>query len=71
MLSQSLKPLAEALEVPDRVVFSRQPMSDDLYNRLLNDLGYKEKEWMRRLTREALARATGLSNREAVASTRL
>ncbi|MCS3419317.1 hypothetical protein M2399_004354 [Pseudomonas sp. BIGb0450] len=71
LLSQSLKPLAEALGVPERVVFSRQPMSDDLYNRLLNDLGYKEKEWMRRLTREALARATGLSNREAVASTRL
>lgn len=71
LLSQSLKQLAEALEAPERVVFSRQPMSDDLYNRLLNDLGYKEKEWMRRLTHEALARATGLSNRNAPESTDL
>ena len=68
---EALKALADELEVQESLVFSGEEMSDDLYNRLLNDLGYNEKQWMRRLTREALARAGGLSNREAVASTRL
>lgn len=51
---ESLKKLAEALEVPESVVFSGEPLSDELYNRLLNDLGYSSQEWLRRLTREAL-----------------
>lgn len=62
-LRETLRTLGEAVQAPDSVVFADDPMSEDLYNRLLNDLGYSEKEWMRRLTREALARATGRSNR--------
>jgi HPt (histidine-containing phosphotransfer) domain-containing protein len=70
-LRHSLKGLADALEVPESVVFSGNEMSDDGYNRLLNDLGYSEKQWMRRLTREALANAAGLSNRRVIESTHL
>lgn len=70
-LKQSLKHLADELEVPESVVFSGDEMSAERYNRLLNDLGYNEKQWMRRLTREALANATGLSNRRVIESTHL
>jgi hypothetical protein len=38
-------------------------LDDAHYNRLLNDLGYNEQEWMRRLTRRALNEATGRRNR--------
>jgi hypothetical protein len=55
--------LTDAVQVPESVVFSDEPMSDELYNRLLNDLGYNQQEWMRRLTRRALDKATGHSNR--------
>lgn len=61
---EQLKTLADELEVPETVVFADTPMSDDLYNRLLNDLGYNEKEWMRRLTRQALDKAGERRNRE-------
>lgn len=70
-LKQRLKRLADELEVPESVVFSGNDMSDDVYNRLLNDLGYSEKQWLRRLTREALANATGLSNRRVIEPTHL
>ncbi len=70
-LKQTLKRLANELEVLESVVFSGDEMSAELYNRLLNDLGYNEKEWMRRLTREALANATGLSNRRVIETTHL
>jgi hypothetical protein len=59
-----LKTLADELEVPESVVFADTPISDELYNRLLNDLGYNEKEWMRRLTRQALDKAGERRNRE-------
>ncbi|MEX5580279.1 NEL-type E3 ubiquitin ligase domain-containing protein [Pseudomonas lurida] len=55
--------LTDAVQVPESVVFSDEPMGDELYNRLLNDLGYNQQEWMRRLTRRALDKATGHSNR--------
>jgi Leucine-rich repeat (LRR) protein len=70
-LKQSLKHLADELEVPESVVLSGNALSDELYGRLLNDLGYNEKEWMRRLTREAMTKATGMTNRQTVLSTRL
>lgn len=70
-LRQSLKRLVDELEVPESVVFSGNEMTDDFYNRLLNDLGYREKEWMRHLTREALAKASGLSNRQLVETSHL
>ncbi len=62
-LRAPLMALADAAQVPESVVFSDEPMGDELYNRLLNDLGYNQQEWMRRLTRRALAKATGRSNR--------
>ncbi|WP_404487077.1 dermonecrotic toxin domain-containing protein [Pseudomonas sp. HT11] len=62
-LRAALKHLAEAVQVPESVVFTAKPMDDAQYNRLLNDLGYNEQEWMRRLTRRALSDATGRSNR--------
>lgn len=62
-LRDTLSALAEAMQVPESVVFTNEPLPDELYNRLLNDLGYNEKEWMRQLTRQALARDTGRRNR--------
>jgi hypothetical protein len=62
-LRDTLKTLAETLEVPESVVFADEAMTDERYNRLLNDLGYNEKEWMRRLTRQALNTAVGYTNR--------
>ena len=38
-------------------------MPDEQYNRLLNDLGYNEKAWMRKVTRDALVAANGMSSR--------
>ncbi|AZE82511.1 hypothetical protein C4J98_1082 [Pseudomonas orientalis] len=49
------------LQLDDLQTAQAQP--EEVYNRLLNDLGYNEKEWMRQLTRQALARETGRSNR--------
>lgn len=63
VLRDTLRTLGEALQLPDSVVFADAPMSDDVYNGLLNDLGYKEKECLRQLTRQALARDTGRRNR--------
>lgn len=60
---EELKALAYELDVPESVVFADTPMSDELYNRLLNDLGYNEKEWMRSLTRKALKKARARRNR--------
>lgn len=62
-LREQLKALAQELDVPETVAFADAPISDDTYNRLLNDLGYNEQEWMRRLTREALDKASGRTNR--------
>ncbi|KTC42601.1 hypothetical protein AO260_33240, partial [Pseudomonas sp. ABAC21] len=62
-LRERLKTLADAAQVPESVVFADAPMSDDVYNRLLNDLGYNQQEWMRRLTRTALTAAANRTNR--------
>ncbi|MGY3175202.1 hypothetical protein ACVWYU_004626 [Pseudomonas sp. TE12234] len=56
-LRTRLKALANDLPVPDTVIFADEPMSEDIYNRLLNDIGYDEKELSRRLTREAMRKA--------------
>ena len=63
LLHDTLSTLGEAVQAPHSVVFADEPMSDEVYNGLLNELGYKEKEWMRQLTRQALVRDTGRSNR--------
>lgn len=63
-LREQLKALADELHTQESVVFADTPISDALYNRLLNDLGYNEKEWMRGLTREALKKAHLRRNRE-------
>lgn len=62
-LRERLKTLADAVQAPESVVLTDAPINDDLYNRLLNDLGYNQQEWMRRLTRAALTAAADRTNR--------
>ncbi|MNX89527.1 putative E3 ubiquitin-protein ligase ipaH7.8 [compost metagenome] len=56
-LRNKLIELMNGFSIQEDTVFSGTPISDDIYNRLLVDLGDEEKELSRRLTREALARA--------------
>jgi hypothetical protein len=49
--------------VPQPHVLTGQPMTDDRYNLLLNELGYREKQWMRELTHQALERHNEQRNR--------
>lgn len=56
-LRTRLKELTNDFIVPDSVIFADEPMSEDVYNRLLNDIGHDEKELSRRLTREAMRKA--------------
>jgi hypothetical protein len=56
-LRARLRDLMNDLPVPDTVVFADEPISDADFDRFLIDLGYEEKELLRRLTREALGRA--------------
>jgi hypothetical protein len=53
-LKQRLQDLARRLGVDDSVVLADQDMSDEVYGRLLYDMGYEEKELSRTLTRAAL-----------------
>ncbi|MBV6660450.1 hypothetical protein KV572_05870 [Pseudomonas yamanorum] len=62
-LRLTLKGLADALGVPHPQVLTGQPMTDDSYNLLLNELGYREKQWMRELTHQALERHSKQRNR--------
>lgn len=62
-LRVSLMGLADALAVPQPHVLTGQPMTDDRYNLLLNELGYREKQWMRELTHQALERHSEQRNR--------
>jgi len=62
-LRLTLKGLADALGVPHPQVLTGQPMTDDSYNLLLNELGYREKQWMRELTHQALERHSEQRNR--------
>jgi hypothetical protein len=45
------------LPIPQSLVFTDQPISDSTFDRLLEDLGYDEKELSRNLTRTALGKA--------------
>jgi hypothetical protein len=56
-LEKKLKELARQLPVPESVVFTGREMTDEVYNRLINDLFEDEKELARRLTRMALRMA--------------
>jgi hypothetical protein len=49
--------LMNGFSIQEDTVFSGTPISEDIYNRLLVDLGDEEKELSRRLTREAMTRA--------------
>jgi hypothetical protein len=55
---RALKPrlldLARRLNIDDSVVLTDQDMTDEVYGRLLHDMGYEEKELSRTLTRAAL-----------------
>jgi len=56
-LKEQLKDLADKLSVPQSVVFTDEAMTEEVYGRLYNDLGYDEQELSRRLTRAALKKA--------------
>jgi hypothetical protein len=56
-LKQRLQDLARRLDVDDSVVLTDEDMSDEVYFRLLHDMGYEEKELSRKLTRAALQKA--------------
>ncbi|MNF47362.1 putative E3 ubiquitin-protein ligase ipaH7.8 [compost metagenome] len=56
-LKQRLQDLARRLDVDDSVVLTDEDMSDEVYFRLLQDMGYEEKELSRKLTRAALQKA--------------
>lgn len=56
-LEEKLKELARQLPVPESVVLTGKEMTDEVYNRLINDLFEDEKELARRLTRMALRMA--------------
>jgi hypothetical protein len=56
-LRRQLQDLADQLPVPHNVVFTGAEMTDAVYERLLNEIGYDEKALSRRLTREALQKA--------------
>ncbi|MNC37301.1 hypothetical protein D3C75_858580 [compost metagenome] len=49
--------LMNGFSIQQDIVFSGTPISEDIYNLLLIDLGDEEKELSRRLTREAMTRA--------------
>lgn len=53
---EQLKLLVEQLQIEDRVV-PDEPISDELYNQLLNDLGRRRQEWLREQTRLSLGRS--------------
>jgi hypothetical protein len=50
----TLKDLAQRLPTLESVVFTGDEMTDEVYERLYNDIGYDEQELSRRLTRAAL-----------------
>ena len=56
-LRNRLIELMNGFSIQEDAVFSGTPISEDIYNRLLIDLGDEEKELSRRLTREAMTRA--------------
>ena len=52
---EQLKLMIEQLQIEDRVV-PGEPIPDELYNQLLNDLGQRRQEWLREQTRLSLGR---------------
>jgi hypothetical protein len=63
-LRVKLRSLAQALEEDETDVLSGNPMSTTRYDTALNELGYRYKQWLRDLTRDALNRAGGRKNRQ-------
>lgn len=56
-LKQRLQDLARQLNVEENRVFTGEEMTDEVYDGLLNDLGYERKDLSRQLTRAALQKA--------------
>ncbi len=56
-LKQRLQDLCRQVGVQENVVFTDERMTDEVYNGLLNDISYEEKQLGRRLTRTALQKA--------------
>lgn len=56
-LKQRLQDLGRQLGVPENIALADEPMSDAVYDSLLNDIGYEEKQLSRKLTRAALQNA--------------
>src|ERR1700759_1945115 len=57
-LKGEIKQAADELSIDDRLVFTDHAMTKATSDRLLEDLGYQEKQLARDLTREALQRAS-------------
>jgi hypothetical protein len=57
VLRKTLLDLAQQIPVAQSELLNEGVMPDATYDRLLNDIGYREKELSRRLTREALNKA--------------
>jgi hypothetical protein len=57
VLRKKVLDLAQQIPLPQSELFIESEMTDAVYDRLLNDIGYREKELSRRLTREALHKA--------------
>jgi hypothetical protein len=56
-LARKMEVLADQLDIPQVEVFSGDPMDPQLYDRLMEKMGYERMELSRKLTREALVRA--------------
>jgi hypothetical protein len=56
-LRERIQVLARQLSIPEQQVFTGEAMTDQTYNVLYSDLGYKQQALARQKTREALERA--------------
>ncbi|WP_421524177.1 NEL-type E3 ubiquitin ligase domain-containing protein [Pseudomonas yamanorum] len=63
LLKMTLQGLADTLNVPHEQVLTGQAMTDETYDRMLNDLGYRRQQWLRDLTHQALERHGERRNR--------
>ncbi|MFJ2684675.1 NEL-type E3 ubiquitin ligase domain-containing protein [Pseudomonas sp. NPDC087342] len=57
-LREWLRDLARQLSIPEQQIFTGEAMSEQAYNALYSDLGYRQQELARQKTRAALERAT-------------
>jgi len=56
-LEKRVKDLCGQLGIAQGIALTDEPMTDEVYDGLLNDIGYEEKQLSRNLTRAALQKA--------------